>query len=382
MDTQPKEATPSPTPQGNTLEGVVEDVVFEEVKRTAPDPTSFLLPQKNTVASPMREVKTVSNFPSPDLPQTQLQEPTVATPTPEKPAQTTRGVQSLRTFRADIEKTMGETNASLVSMAAAESIRRAAVPLETPLPEPSSRKKYILVGATSVLFIVSGLVALSFIYLNEEKPPEIAEIAPAAFIAVDEEIELNTTGRSRQELMSALVLLKTQTDLPIGLVRAIYPTKKTGTTTRQTLTSQEFVSTLSTEWPALLSRTVRPEFMLGIHSFDGNQPFLILKISSFEQAFAGMLEWERVIMRDLAPFLIRQPRERTPGEGTTATTTGFLPSGFSDRTFGNRDARVFQNTAGDAQLLYSFLDRTTLIITTNESTLLEAATRLATAPRL
>jgi len=44
------------------------------------------------------------------------------------------------------------------------------------------------------------------------------------------------------------------------------------------------------------------------------------------------------------------------------------------------DARVLQNQYGDVYLLWTFLDRNTLVITTNDATLREVISRLKEAP--
>jgi UDP-N-acetylglucosamine transferase subunit ALG13 len=51
-----------------------------------------------------------------------------------------------------------------------------------------------------------------------------------------------------------------------------------------------------------------------------------------------------------------------------------------DKIVENHDARVIQNNTGDVSLLWTFIDRNTLIITTNDATLREIISRLQTAP--
>jgi hypothetical protein len=56
-----------------------------------------------------------------------------------------------------------------------------------------------------------------------------------------------------------------------------------------------------------------------------------------------------------------------------------LNTAFVDRVVDNHDSRVIQNAAGDILLLWTFLDRNTLVITTNQYTLSEVISRLNTS---
>ncbi len=151
--------------------------------------------------------------------------------------------------------------------------------------------------------------------------------------------------------------------------------------------------------PDALLRSVDPNlYLLGIHSFDGNQPFLILKADSYEGAYAGMLAWERDMRADLSPLFVRTPPvliQNTPPPPPVATSTATstatttpapvvdappVRTGFVDRIVENHDARVIQNADGQILLLWTFVNRNVLVVTTNEATLREIISRLQSSP--
>jgi hypothetical protein len=68
------------------------------------------------------------------------------------------------------------------------------------------------------------------------------------------------------------------------------------------------------------------------------------------------------------------------GIATTTTPTQFIQTGFVDKIVENHDARVIQNNTGDVSLLWTFIDRNTLVITTQGATLREIISRLQQAP--
>jgi hypothetical protein len=90
-----------------------------------------------------------------------------------------------------------------------------------------------------------------------------------------------------------------------------------------------------------------------------------------------MLAWEHTMYQDLTPLFARTPRPRINDEEAATTTppVQVLQTTFSDRVVENRDSRIVQNEAGDILLLWTFLDRSTIAITTNEHTLRELITR-------
>ena len=86
--------------------------------------------------------------------------------------------------------------------------------------------------------------------------------------------------------------------------------------------------------------------------------FLIIKLSSFENAFAGMLAWEKTLSQDIGPLF------------ATSELLRNLPidSVFTDIVDKNKDIRILMFN-DQTVLLYSFFDNNKLIITDNIDTL-------------
>jgi hypothetical protein len=163
--------------------------------------------------------------------------------------------------------------------------------------------------------------------------------------------------------------------------------------------------------------------MLGIYTdASGNKDvFVVLTTDFFQNTFAGMLQWERVMADDLKYYLYTTPvagvsnepasatsidplaninnvlpptgsttvatstivATSTRTQTTIATSTEYaMPSNntrrgsFEDRIIKNKDVRVFRTQDGSVAFVYSFVDSTHLVITGTESTLSELITRL------
>jgi len=96
--------------------------------------------------------------------------------------------------------------------------------------------------------------------------------------------------------------------------------------------------------------------MIGSYMSSKNSPFIILKNSFFQNAFAGMLDWESYIRNDLISFIkITKPEENIVDAN---------PNEFEDSVVSNVDTRILRNKSGEIILTYAFADQETIVITT------------------
>ncbi len=132
------------------------------------------------------------------------------------------------------------------------------------------------------------------------------------------------------------------------------------------LPTESFLALIRSHAPASLIRAFDPLFMLGTIGTAPKSSFMLIKLDSFENAYAGMLKWEPSLADDLLPLVASQ----------TVVQTVPSNSQFSDITIQNKDARILKDPSGNTVLLYSFYDNQILVITDNEETLRTLITRL------
>ena len=131
------------------------------------------------------------------------------------------------------------------------------------------------------------------------------------------------------------------------------------------ITLEELFIITGSKIPPALLRSLDNNFLFGIHAFTENNPFLLFTVRSFNNAFSGMLEWEKTIFDDLTPlFALEQVDKDT------------LNRSFEDVIIENQDLRALKDKEGNIVLLYAFANQETLIITTHEVTLDEILERL------
>ncbi len=364
---------------------------LEEILLPQKDAPSRISTQRVNAAEVLEAVNTPA---APIQPAPPLETPTPVTPEtpPSQPPHHPGDVMTLHTYKSDIEETVRSKHVSLADIAAAQARRREEAPLT---PQETAEKKtqttkYLIIGA---IFLIAALGTMAITALFSAQKKAATATAPASYIYVDDTQVLPlATPATRDSLMQILEAAREETHLALGLIERLYPVVTPEATTSsaaaqpQAETTQELFSTLALGAPDTLVRALLPNFVLGVHVFDGNQPFIIFKTDSYEQVFAGMLAWEDSMQSDLSPLFDRTPTAHIAGSGTTAaqavSAPQLLSTPFTDRVVENHDARVIQNSSGDIILLWTFIDRNTLVITTNEYTLREIISRLSQAPSI
>lgn len=299
--------------------------------------------------------------------------------------------RAIRTFHGDVEETVRGEHLSLASIALRESRRRAGLPPETPT-EPEGEwwggRRTILLVAGSATLIIVGLAVLTYVILNRPSTStEMGGAMHATPILTNATEYFSIDELFRDTFIDALSKTIVHTSGTLGTITDLIITKKINGT-RQPVSAHALLEILEIRAPSALIRALDDRFMFGVHIFDNNEPFLLLSVNSYDQAFAGMLTWESFLPSDLPLFVRDTPITATPLAPPTASSTASstpptrLPSldpVFTDMVIKNHDARVLLDTTENIRMVYSFFDQKTLVITTNKNTLTEVFDRLTAA---
>jgi hypothetical protein len=260
-------------------------------------------------------------------------------------------IKSLRTYKGDVDDILSKGEASASSILIAEQKSTHVVPtLVWPQDNVARNKFFIILGG---ILLLLGIIAISAVYYVKSTE-QIATIKETkALISFSEEKDLPVASVARDELLNELIQEKRSFKLPVNSVLYVNTTDTSG----GPAPVSNILSLLTPKMPGALSRSFGKEYMLGIYSFSTNEHFIILTVSDYAESFAGMLKWEKNIPVDLGKLF------EIPVDGSGAGAT------FVDEAYRNKDLRVLRNQDGKTVLLYSFVDRNTLIITTNEDIL-------------
>ncbi|MBI2086801.1 MAG: hypothetical protein HYT69_01355 [Candidatus Zambryskibacteria bacterium] len=259
-------------------------------------------------------------------------------------------LKQIRTFQGDVATALEQQKESLVSIQRTEAAKRGGT---TPSSDSNARGHSSVFFFGGFLLIALGSVGGYLAYnefLRKTAPPAIA--APESrFISAEMSEELDVSDVSRESLI--LKINDSAAEIPrAGVKHLIINT-----------TSAEFLKMLETRAPGNLVRALDPLFMLGAYRAPGSiagdeSRFVIFKLASFENAFAGMLNWEQNLAEDLGPLFSTAPLLQSID----------FESVFKDVVSKNKDVRVL-SAAEEPIILYSFFDNRMLIITEDLETL-------------
>ena len=264
----------------------------------------------------------------------------------------TSPLKQIRTFQGDVADALQRQNESLVSIQQQEASRRSI--LATPLETGVGKKKFFLLLGT-ILLLALGAISVWYTYFEyrKETAVPVLETPKNRFFSIDNEEKFSVASSSRLDFITTISSSQASVS---------------GNETRHfvlNITTAEFFKILDTRAPGSLMRAFDSNFMFGAF---GKSTFLIVKLISFENAFAGMLAWEKDMAQDIGPLF---------------TTASLLrdtvsPPVFIDITDRNKDIRLLE-VGEESVLVYSFFDNNMLIITDNIETLRVLVERLTRA---
>ncbi len=227
----------------------------------------------------------------------------------------------------------------------------------------------------SFFFIVvgSGVLygAYIFLFSEKEKPPFL-EISTLVF--AEKNIDLSIKKLYGKDFQKAIINKKNKTSIPTDSITNLQ--LKVGESEDANLTVSDLLLRIGTHAPKSLSRSFSDKYMLGFYKKNRVEIFLILKPTFFENVFADMLVWEEYIAKDLSPLFI-SPLSRISIIKNKDDSPRISRSNFQDKIIENKDTRILYNSLGEIILLYSFVDKKTLIITTSKEALIEIFERMS-----
>ncbi|MCR4311339.1 MAG: hypothetical protein NUV54_02110 [Candidatus Taylorbacteria bacterium] len=281
-------------------------------------------------------------------------------------------VHSLRTFQSDVEDALKEGQGSLTKIALAENDKRVREGFSSGPEEPSTRTSSVLwISGTLVTLGILAIIFL-FFFRNQTDTPLSPTIVVPELISTERDMDLNIKGLNREQIITLLKKQVSENALTLSTLLGIHLKEGAGVDAQQ-VSAPAFFQRLQSHIPNELVRSLSDTFLFGLHALNVNQPFIVLKISYYQNAFIGMLAWEKNLPDDIGALFI--PPEPTRVASTSAEL--LIKQGvFEDMVVKNRDTRALRDSSGRIVFLYSFPDKNTLILTTNADTLQKVTDRL------
>ena len=277
----------------------------------------------------------------------------------------------IHTYTSDVSKAVKTENTSVIRIAVKEQERKEKERKEIEKIDNKRSRVNVFMITASILFIFFGAgLFYYFIYVKKPNAPAPVVIVDRGLLGEEMKIEV-ALAENRDDAIRQLAA-ETSKGVRPSSVKTIVVKDKTG---ERQISASEFISLVAFNAPPLFLRSLVPEYAFGV-SGESASVFIVLKIDSFENAFAGMLKWEKDIEDDLEEVF------HISGDTilSNATSTKIIkPRKFEDVVIKNNDVRVLRDGQEGIVFLYTFIGKDTLILTTRLETLEELTERMRRA---
>jgi hypothetical protein len=283
----------------------------------------------------------------------------------------------VRTYKGDIESAIQASHLSSINIALAENEKlREKIKNEPATPTtPSNYSTNKIIIFISAILILTGIIGLTTLFLvKKDNSLETIQVQTLpSLITTEFKDELDTSLIPKDRVARTLSSRLNDTQITVNNFYNTYLTVGTGTQKRLASTG-EFIALLGLTIPDIIKRTLLPDYMIGMYMFGQNLPFVIFKTTYFENAYAGMFEWEKNLENDFK-LLFRLPGYQEEG-GILGELTPTTVKKFEDAVVINKDVRLIKDETGRTILLYGIVDKETVVITVNETAFKEIVNRL------
>ena len=336
-----------------------------------PTPNPFLAQKNDVPLPPQDNGGDIVSAPDSDVPLPPVEaDPLVPKPYGFKDAHTETKIspKSIRTYQSDMADAVRMNEGSVIKIAVAEQERKAR---EQQVEIKTERVGTVFaIGSILLALIGVGVLGYSFIATREKEVVVTGTPLNQSLVINDGTKALIVTGKNKQEIAKEFLELSRAPQEKNGAILNINPLVDESTS-KNRLTSKEFIGALQTSMPGPLYRSLDDMYMIGSVTLkETGSPFVILKPTSFDYAYSGMLQWEKKMVDDF--FLMYDI-------DVSGENEYLLSKPFQDSILKNQDARVLYDNQGQVVLLYLFVNNDDLIIIAkDESAILEILNRLGT----
>ncbi len=244
-------------------------------------------------------------------------------------------IPNLRTLKSDSSEYIKKKNISILDMAATEAKRKIS---RGASQKPEKSAKNILVKIFILLIFLMSLGAAGtagyLIVKQKTRKESPVSVFPSPIISPDSEKEV--------DIKEIAQIIKEK--IPNGELRYFPVIKKSEGGLKILMTTRNFFKGIGVNLPTGLLDSLGDKFYLFVFSSSVNEPIIVFKVTSYENAFAAMMRWEKNIFPNLGGALgINGDKDKKIA--------------FKDIEIENRDARELFGENGGKLLTYSFIGR-------------------------
>ncbi len=298
---------------------------------------------------------------------------------PTNPQKSSDDVRPVHTLKEDLQNIVRTKKISMVRAVTLEEEKRHRpnILADEETVQTRQRGPFSMITLTILLFLLgAGALGGAYLVLQDRTAPTATSSNQLLF--AEQAVPFPITGLAPGDIKRELASARSAGTFTLGSILQITPTDMaSGDTETQTpVTLATLLSAIGAHPPEELSRALGSEFFFGFHAVDENAPVIVSTVTSYERAFAAMLEWEEAINGELAPVFTPVSMQKVGSDGVLTERR------FEDSVIRNYDVRALKDDGGQIQLYYSFPTRNLLIIAESPYSFAELLSRLRADRRL
>ena len=273
----------------------------------------------------------------------------------------TLDIPTVRTIKSDVVQSVASSKVQISELAKPGQGREMVFDWK----RNRSEKNYLLIILSSLL-ILTVVIGISFILLSKrtayENRPELS--VTSSLIFADFHKSINVYDRAPETVIQ---LIKNEKNLLADSSKAdslfnLYlisasPLVSDYDNNQKPLNFSGFLKATGLSLPDELKRSLTEDYMLGTYKAVPGSAFIVLKIKSYDLARGTLLKTENATISTLFAPLLNKPVGKA-----------LLENKFRDQIIKNVDTRVLTTDSGEVATIYTFADRQTLIIASDEAT--------------
>ncbi len=291
-------------------------------------------------------------------------------------------VVPIRTLKDDLQSIIRSQKISLVHAVSLEEEKKHGQEHLTPEQQEIKKRgsrRAIGILFTSAIFVLLGVGALAGVFFVVQEQRSVSTPPQSSILFAEQTETLSLDNQQPTNLKDLLARARVTPLGSLGSITRVVPTilsTTTGTSVETAATLSQFFNAIGVNPPQELMSAIGPGFFFGFHVVDTNAPLLVIPVTSYDHAFAGMLAWEPTMDSDLSPIF-------TSVSMTVVATSGVpVARTFSDSVMRNYDIRELTDDAGNVVLYYSFPTPNILVIAQSPYSFSEILSRLQAAREL
>jgi hypothetical protein len=277
------------------------------------------------------------------------------------------GLKTIHTYSSDMADAVRSNEASVIKIALAEQKRNEMEAVYVKQEGTKTSKFFLFLGGIILIALAIG----GSYFLLQEKNASNAPVQVIAnletLISYDDQAFVDVTTATNIGNLADAMSADIGKAGKQGTIKALFlTTAANGTAT--ILPLEKFLSILHASAPGSLTRSLEDTYMVGVYQgVDAPHLFLLFQTKDYNQAYAGMLAWEKTLLDDLfGLFKIDVSGDRSE----------LFEKPWKDIVIENKDARMLYDKDGAEVLYYLFINKNHFLITDNQDAIKEISNRV------